>query len=344
MGYYRTAVNSYARGRPLAQMGYRPRKPRGGGGYKKPKTGAPVRQGQRVRRAGKTATYTRRKRKTNRAVKQGDNSSFSYTFIKSRWNPKLKSLYRLVQGKQTRLEQSASSAVSTTGTQNALAIMYFAKSRLDDITTICNDGNFTDNSVRCFIGGIKLNCSFKNQSNAVGKLMIYDLICKKHTPSTNLDTPTEAWSKGYTDLGAGSLNNIGTTPNISSEFRQFWGVHKVTTVMLEPGQQHDHVVSRSINKVYDSTYWANNVGTAVARLTGSVMFVWHGSLAHESSAPTNVTYTEMRLDFAHSIEYTFGYMKQNVPSHTVYTQFPSVLADPDFMGEAGDVDANVISA
>lgn len=345
MGYYRTGAISYARGRPVYAMA--PDRKRPGTRVRKG-TGAPLRRGPRVQQRRRPNTYTkqqRRRKRINRAVKQGDNSSFSYTMMKASWNPKLRSLYRVVQGRQTRFEQAASSASSGTGLQGATALVYNSTAQLSAIALACNDGVATNNSVRCFLGNLKMRCSFKNQSNAVGKLLIYDLLCKKSTPSTALDSPTEAWNKGLGDFGgSATLNSIGATPNASPEFRNYWSIKKCTAIMLEPGQQHDHVLNRSINKVYDSTYWANNVGASLAWLSGAVMFVWHGSLIHESATPTTVTYSDMRLDYAYTLEYNFGYMKQNLPSHTVVSQFPTTITDPDFMGEAGDIDANITNA
>lgn len=344
MGYYRTAVNSYARGRPYPQMGYKPRRPNRGG-YKKPRYGAPVRQGQRVRRGNAGRTVTKRKqRRTNKIVRHGDNSSASFTSMGSRWSAGLKTLYRKVLGRQNVSDQGWGSKLSAYGTQETAEYRYFEKSSLDAMTTAANGGVSTNNAVRLFIGNISVKTYFKNQSNAVGKLMIYDIVFKKSTPTTSLDDGRELWAKGYTDFGAGAVSRIGATPAQSSEFRNYCMIKRVTTVDLEPGQQHTHVLSRSINKVYDSTLWANNVGQSIGWLTGSVMYVWHGSLAHESAATGTVTFTEMRLDFAISQEYNYGYVEKNVPSYTILNTYPSTLVDPDLMGESGDVDANLINA
>lgn len=347
MGYYRTGGLSYARGRPLPQMGYKPRRPYrgGGGGYKKPTTGAPIRQGNRVRRAGKAAQYQRRRRKINRAVKTGDNSSCSFFKLRAKWNPKLKILYRLVQGRQVVQKQESTSEICPTGRQASFSYSFLDKDELTAIATASNYGIATNNAVRCFLGHVKIKMAYKNQSNTVAKLIIYDLVCKRTTFATSLDEPREAWEKGYTDFGGGvTVNAIGNTPTLSPEFRQHWSIKKVTTVMLEPGQQHDHIHYRTINRVVDSTIWANAVGKSIAWLTSAVMSTWHGSLIHESAAPTTVTYSEVRLDRAVHREHAFGFIPLNLPSLVQNAVFTSSITDADHMGEQGDMDSNVINA
>lgn len=347
MGYYRTGAYNFSRGRPLAQMGYKPRRPYRGpaGGYKKPQTGAPVRQGYRVRRAGAVATQQRRRRKINRPVKTGDNSSFSFFKLRSKWNPKLKPLYRLVQGRQVVQSQESNSTTCGTGRQGTIGFNFLSKTDLTTIQTTCNGGTATNNAVRCFLGHVKSKASFKNQSNCVCKLILYDLVCKRTAPSTSMDDPREPWTQGYIDFGGGvTINMVNNTPTLSPEFRNQWSIKKVTTVMLEPGQQHDHTHYRTINRVVDSTVWAHAPGESVAYLTSALMATFHGSLIHESATPTTVSTADVRIDYMIHEEFGFGYIARNTPSLVQSSVITNTITDPDFMGETGDADVNVNNA
>jgi len=310
---------------------------------KRPRSGAPVRQGRRVRRRTRVASQTQvraPKTKWNKVNKHGDNSSFSSTRVGARWSPQMRRLYRMVLGRQMVSKHQWASATSGVGTQDCSEFRYLEKSDLDSMVTVANGGVATDASHRIFIGSITAKYYFKNQSNAVGKLMIYDVFYKRHTATTALDSGRELWSKGFADIGTGAITRVGATPSQSSEFRTYCWIKRVTSVDLEPGQQHTHVMHRALNRVFDSSVWANNVGQSVAWITGSCMFVWHGSIVHESAAPGTVTFCDMRIDVVGSLEYSFGYLNKNTPTYTIQATMPSAIVDPDFMGESGDVDTN----
>jgi len=184
----------------------------------------------------------------------------------------------------------------------------------------------------------------KNQSNCVAKLSLYDLVTKKNTVSSSLDEPGELWAKGLTDYGAVGVTTVGFTPFRSPEFNQYFGVNRVTTVSMEPGQQHDHVVYQLYNRVLDSIQFENNVGTSIAGVTRFLLVVFHGSLGHESASASTVSYMPVTFDYAWSSEYTYGWIEKSARGFTATDANPTTIVDMDFMGENGDVDANIVTA
>lgn len=347
-GYYRTGVINTSRGAPLYQMAPIRKRPRpAGGGRTAAPAGARPRMGRRVRRkvAAPNVTRQRRRRRIGRKVKTGDNSSFSLCTIAQGWRPISKVLYKQICGRQTRLDQWSFSATCGVGKQALISLPFMTLTELTKIKVACNDGVATSNNVRCFIGKVTQRVFLRNQANTVSKVMIYDLVPKRDLSSTTVDDPNEAWNKGYTDMGLTNQSTvIGNTPNFSAEFRNFWRIVKVTTVNLEAGEQHDHIVKMSVNKLIDSTRWDNSTGYYFKGLSAACLIVFHGTLQHESAAPTTVTFTDNRLDYAVSQEYSFGYIKQNLPSYTNDRVFGTTITDGDMMGETGDADVNPANA
>lgn len=346
-GYYRTGVINTSRGAPLYQMAPIRKRPRPSTGGRVANTPGRPRMGRRVRRkvGVPNVTKQRRRRKIGRKVKTGDNSSFSLCEIKQSWLPIAQSLYKQICGRQTKLDQYGFSTTCGVGKQALIGLPFMTLSQLSAIKTACNDGVSTSNDVRCFIGKATQRVYLRNQSNSVSKVMIYDLLPIRDSTSSTTDDATEAWQKGYTDMGLTNQQTvIGNTPKFSPEFRQFWKIHKVTTVNLEAGEQHDHIVKYSINRLVSSSRWDNSTSQYIKGLSAAVLVVFHGTLVHESTAPTTVTFTDVRMDYAVSLEYSFGYIKQNTPSYVNDRVFGTTITDGDMMGETGDADVNPANA
>lgn len=342
--YKRTGVMSRVRGRPVYQLA--PVRKRL---FPGPATGTPVapRMGRRVRRkvAVPNITKQRRQRKVGKKIKTGDNSSYSFCEIIQPWNkPIARDLYKQICGRQTRLDQWSFSRTCGVGKQAVVNMPFMVQTQLVNVKNTCAEGS-TSNDVRCFLGTATQRVYMRNQSNSVAKVMIYDLLPKRDSLNSTVDDATEAWDKGYTDMGLTNQSTvIGTTPNLSPEFRHFWRIHKVTTVNLEAGEQHDHTCKYKINKLINSTRWDNSSSQYFKGISAAVLIVFHGTLVHESATPTTVTFTDVRLDYAVSLEYSFGYIKQNLPSYTNERVFGTSLVDGDMMGETGDADVNPSSA
>lgn len=330
-------------------MGLRPvpftRKRKFGG----PSTGmsAVPRLGRRVRpRMARSYLLTKTKRKRPGKVRShGDNSSASVNSIGKKFLTFFdKMMYRKIVSPQTLFYNSANSTSSTQGRQRVQVFPYMQSTVLTAIKTACNGGTATDIPVKFFLKSGKYSLKFKNQSNHVVKMSIYDIVTKKNTISSSIDSPDEAWQKGLTDFGGLSSGTVGFTPYKSPEFNQYFGVNRVTTLSMEAGQQHEHLVYHRYNRVVDSVQFENATGTAIAGLTRFIMLVFHGSLGHESTSAANVTYMPATIDYASSYDYTYGFIEKTVRGFTATDNNLTTVVDFDFMGEGGDADTNLITA
>lgn len=313
-------------------------------------TGAPLRLGRRVRprMAGtRTFTKTQRKKPPGKVTSHGDNQSSSVNTIGKRWLSRFdKLMLRKIVAPQTVSVSATGTATSSQGKQGIYAYQYMSKTHLTGMETAANGGTSTSVPVKFFLKNGKHTMRIRNQANTNCRLSIYDIVTKKNTVGTNYDSPMECWDKGLTDYGvaANGYLTVGQTPYRSPEFNQYFAVNRVTTVSLEPGQQHDHTVYHKYNRVVDSIQFQNQIGTSIAGFTRYTMLVYHGTLGHDAVSTTTVTYMPIALDIAYSYEYTYGWIEKTARAYTLADSNPTTVTDFDFMGESGDQDVNLIQS
>lgn len=311
--------------------------------------GAPIRQGRRVRprTAGYTQTKQRKRVRFNKAKKTGDNTSFSNTRFGTGFRNYIsKAIYKQIIGRRVEASMSASYWTSTQGKQSAASFTCLSKTDLDAIATACNSGTSTSNNVRCFLGYAKQRILFRNQSNSMAKLVLYDVSSKRTPIATTIDDPIEAWNKGLEDMNAVATNSsvIGVTPFHSPEFRRYFKVQRVTALDMEPGMQHEHTVIHKLNTLANSVNWQNASMTTYAPYTSFVIAVVHGSLAHDHTNAANVSITPIYIDYLHRLEWSYGYIPGNTPSFAIADGVPKAIADLDMMGENQDADLDPVNA
>jgi len=311
-----------------------------------PGTGATPRLGRRVRpklARSYVLTKTQKKRRSGRVISHGDNQSASVTRIGKPYMSRFdKNIYRKVISPQSIFGNFSSQVSSSTGQQNLFQIPMMDLSMLTSIET-ATAGGATVVPTKFFLKQAKMVLRFRNQTNTVARCSIYDLYAKKSSPATTIATPLSAWSKGLADYGLASdaYKTIGFTPFRSPEFNQYFGVKRVTSVFLEAGQQHDHTVYYNYNRIVDSIQFQNQVGSLVAGLTRHIMVVYHGTLMHQTDAPS-VSYASIGMDFSYHWEYSYGFLEKTTRTFGGTNTIPTAIADPDMMGEGGDADVNVI--
>lgn len=304
--------------------------------------------GRRVRpRMGASATKTRQRRKrAGKIISHGDNASSSGNRIGRRFLPRslLPLAKKVVQPKSLFFSGVGQIAVAY-GKQTVVNFPIMQKTSLTAMETAANGGSATANSVRFFLRTGKYRATFRNNTNTNMRVSLYDIITARDPPDTTLDSPPEAWAKGLTDFGVtATYETPGLTPGKSPEFRQYYRINRVTCVHLEPGQQHEHTVIHGWNRIINSSRFQNSVSTSLAGLTRHLMVVVYGSLVHESATPSTVTTASGSLDYATQQEWSYGFLETTTPSYAVTDNFVKTLADPDFMGEDGDADADIIAA
>jgi len=334
------AANAYGKTMRMRPVRYnRPRRPPFKGAKSAPRQSGRSRQDLRSGRSY-TKTKTKQKRKTGGVSKTGDNSSVSYCRLgRSLKGSQLKFLVKKVLGKQVVSNNTSGTITSTAGVQAIKLFTVMDASQLISMQNVAST-TVTENDVKLFVGNVKHRVVFKNQSNNVGKVTIYDIMTKRSPPTAALDDPVECWNKGFLDLGVGAQSTvIDNTPFNSAEFKQYWKVNKVTTFNCEPGQQHEHTIRQGVNSYLSSTRWANSAAQSISGITSHCMIVFHGSIGHESTTNLNVTYMPMKLDWVQFKEYDFGYTLRTIPQYFSTNLLSTTVANFNFMGENQDYDA-----
>lgn len=315
--------------------------------------GAPLRTGRRVRtrlNTGRSYTLTKTKKRINygQAHKTGDNSSVSALRYGRYMTRFMMQQFRTMRGKQTVYRNGTVTKTSAGGQQAFLQQDFLNTDELDLIRTKYGSATLTANEVKFFLGYNKIKYYIKNQSNAAGRLTIYDIVPKQHPRTTFLDTPVEAWEKGIKEMTTGQPSNlhltVGNTPFMSPEFKRFYHVLRATNIQMEPGQQHVHNVYKRINRIVASTEWDHSSIKVCPGVTSWVMLVWNGSLGHESAAVDKVSFMPMKLDVAWSQQFNYAVCDNNAPSYDLTDTFAKDVVDWDHMGENQDQDMDNLAA
>jgi hypothetical protein len=294
-----------------------------------------------------TLTKTKTKRRTGQVSSHGDNQSFSVNSIGKKWLTRFEQMmWRKVVSPQVKFENGSSTSSSTTGSQAVAEYRFLPKNYLTVMETAANGGFVTDAPVKFFLRSAKSVVRMRNASNSNCKITLYDIVTKRAPPSAALDSVLEAWTKGLVDYGnsATAYQTVGQTPHKSPEFNYYFSINRSTTVSLEPGQQHDHTVYHSYNRIVDSVSFQNSASTSIPGVTRTTLIVFHGTLGHESLTPANVTYMPIKLDLAYTYEYKYGWIEKTARTYGISDTNPKVIADFDFMGQSGDVDTNAVDA
>lgn len=337
--------NAYARTMGLTPVPVR-RRPRGGSSTMSTAPSAP-RRDFRTRGASYTATQTRRKRRPRPGhVKKSENSSISAT----RWGRPaflLTSVYKKLTGRRLDRNTGYKITASALGEQ---AVTEFAWGTFSDLIAVKDGllGLSSASSVKMYLGYLKYKICIKNQTNMVTRMTIYDVALKGQPMTISYDSPMEMWRKGTADLGVGTTSDATadyrtpfTTPHRSPEFRKFYRIVKVTTVQMEPGQQHEHTIYRRFNWLGDSSKF-DIAGASLGcyPFYTACMIVQCGSIVSgaPTSAPTTtaVSLGATQYDFLTSVEYTSALHPGTIPTYVANGTYVKDIAAPRFMGEDQD--------
>jgi len=312
---------------------------------------APLRLGPltQLRRGGsRTATKTKRKKKYQSQTKTGENTSVSATYYPGSKNRLNTTLFKKIMGRRQRLQNFSGRIVSNFGQQ---AIQLFSHMGRGDLNTLLTEfttavPTLAGNSVKLYLSHKKYRTIFKNQSNLPCKVLVYDISCRATPHTVATDTPLEAWQVGLASMGAAATPHLypGSTPFMSPEFKRNFRVEKVTSIPMEPGQEHEHTTHHKLNKIVDSTRWDQSTMTPIPGLTTFTMIVFYGSLVHENLAVGVVTPGVVNLDWATYEEIGYGWVPYASPSLVQVNNFALAITNPDFMGEVGDTDADIINS
>lgn len=143
---------------------------------------------------------------------------------------------------------------------------------------------FNVNQIRPYFMSCLGTFRFNNFTNGNISMTIYDIHCKTSTG----DSPIKLWDDGdraeEADAAAVGGNNfvIGSKPTDSKRFKQYWKVDKVTSVIMKPGEEHEHKIVHAPNTAQFQNNYLQSIqsGTGayqyIGRLTRGVMWVITG--------------------------------------------------------------------
>lgn len=291
-----------------------------------------------------TKTQTRKKRKRMQTVRASLNGSDSYCTHGSRRTRSF--LQKKVLHRSTISSINPSAATSGVGKQQVTQFSMLNRDDLIAMRTAVNLGVATEGAMKLFMYQSKQKIHLRNQHNSLVTALIYDITTKSRPSSSILDTPAEAWERGFIDSGllAGHSLNVHQTPSFSAEFRMLFKIQKVTKVLLEAGQQHEHTVRQNVNRLVDTTVIGNASLVSLPGFTSWVMVVHYGGLAHETATPASVTFTSSTLDFVQFKADTYGAVPNALPTYTLTNNLAFTALNLDFMGENQDADIDPSNA
>lgn len=161
----------------------------------------------------------------------------------------------------------------------------------------------------------KRTYTFMNTTAAVANLTVYEYILKRGCDDTQTSV-LSCWSTSmeqdkphsfvntlqpskntsslvypFNNLQSNTLRtpqDLGETPKITYKtLSKNWGLLKVTTYQIQPGQSHEHVVYMPGQYYSVRDYLSNDTNAFVPAKAVSVMFVLNGELAYEGSDNNN---------------------------------------------------------
>lgn len=333
---------TYARTMGLSAVPFKPRK-------RKSPSGAPLRLGRRVRmRSAGPVTFTKTKKKFKPSVpvKRSENSSSSSTRIGARFRPGVpKSVYKQLLGRRIDYSNGMWTGTSTTGRQKVGFFNIGSAAQYAAMKTALNGGVSTALPLKIFLGYQKWKLSFKNQSNIVGRMVIYDVVGRRMPTASVYDSPEETWKKGMVDFGFTTGENFtdypGATPLRSPEFRKWFSVRRATVVHLEPGQQHEHTIYRKLNKIVNSTGFDHSSVGWLPGLSLHCVVAFYGSLVSGSDsteAAPKVSFAPIQVDSCWTYEISSAMLPGTAPAYAAVSDtIVTGLTAPQFMGENQDV-------
>lgn len=311
-----------------------------------------------VNAAGTVAAAPKRDtRPAGDVVRLGDNTSMSATYLGRRKKGMRSMLSNSGNGGIKKLyNNSVGQYNGTTGVQDQITVGTLSRTDLNTIKTSL-EGDLpaefkpSTNDLKVFFGEQVSRLHMKNQTNHVACVVIYDIIPKRLLDTSTLDSPKEAWDAGCNQQGMTAYSTYpGNSPFESKEFTKRFQVVKSTRMYLEPGEQHEHVFVRRINRVYSSCLWDSkqaSAGENIFGLTGYTMVVAYGSIGHSNTdVPGSVSYMPVRIDYIHHTTNQFQYVGTTLKKTVLGTNNISTTAPTTWnhIADAGDVEAGLINA
>lgn len=220
--------------------------------------------------------------------------------------------------RQVKVINSAGSFESTVGTQNATWLSAADAASLYAMLPSVND--------KMILHTVRGEISLVNSSSTNSTVVLYDIVAKRDSNTGNTGSPNGAWQVGIDDAGGNSTDwkVIGSIPQESVLFNEYYKIVQRTRISLAPGQMHRHEFSYTPNKVLSGEY-LNNVTYGAAGITIGTMVLQYGMPAHDSTTTTAVTVDVGAIDYLFKVSYDWRELENSVTawtkSNTLATSF-----------------------
>lgn len=254
---------------------------RGGGGkILRPRTGAPLRTGARVRpNLGRSYTRTQTRRKRSN-YGQNVPATLQFSSVKKYWRKQRLGYLEKLIGRKTWYSNGTARLTAASGLQGFLD--------LPGLWTVADLKNLRDRETTTpaiqssmYLRTGMMRYTIKNQGNMRVKLVLYDFLCKKPSASANPSFPAQWWYQtGLDHAQTTQYQMVGASPLASTEVMTRFKLMRRCCVDLPSGSSHQHVVSSNPGRVFKSTYLEDVTGSVYPGYTVCTLLVAYGDIGN----------------------------------------------------------------
>lgn len=211
----------------------------------------------------KTRTLTRVKKLNVKAKENRGGSESTFTLVRKIKNPVVRKLNKNLTKMFATVNNSAI-LTQNAGLQGVSTVTScFGNVDLIQISNATLNQQFGGltptgyKTLQVLLESVECECIYTNNTNAVTRMMLFDIIPKRdiYTTSGDPSDPTVAWNVGLQHEITGATANqhqiVGAMPFDSALFTQFFTIKRITHVTLAPGQTHHHRIKFAPNKFYN---------------------------------------------------------------------------------------------
>lgn len=202
------------------------------------------------------------------------------------------------------------------------------------------------------IDRIRIESRFKNMTNVPIEMRLYDIVSRRDDEGT-ISLPTTQWSLGYANQddptipGITSASFPGAEPFESKLFTQTFKVLKKTTVHLQAGSEHKHIIFGRPPQIMDIELV--NRFTVVGRRTRFLMCVIEGGVTNNAGqidpvVIPGVNYSRFAVDVVTEYSAKFHGLEKSRTITTHYSNLPNLNGVERTITEDTDLPTDVVIA
>lgn len=178
-----------------------------------------------------------------------------------------------------------------------------------------------------FLYSCHVEINITNFSNNPTKVWIYDFSHKKDLPlSGDTYLPSYALTAGATEVSA-NITDVGQSPFTIPMFTRNYKVHKISELIMNPGETHIHRVMTIYNRLIkpDTLYWSNSTVSlaALAKFTRGCFCIFHGGNVWDNTNNL-VSVGSAEIGFTAKHVYKYSWTNDSMYSTHRLNQLPAI--------------------